>query len=362
MIPWWPWGLLSLLAILLLFLYGIFRIAPVMEDQTKSSVARSLKDLGVSNLNVEADGQIVNIAAKETELNKEYIRTLAQATECDTWAGEKICPTTVRVTVEKPKIKTVVKPPVKEVVVEKARFHNFEIIKSPIEIVLKGEVPSQKIRSKIVTDVQDKFTLIEDKIVVSTDSATEQHPIAVDRGLGILEYLDTGQIYWTQGKFAVKGIVTEENEQKIRTLFADSSKALSLGVLDLQVLKDLSQCNKDFAEALNNSSINFKTASATIDSSSESLILQLADIASLCPGELIVEGHTDSVGSEAANQVLSQKRARSVLNALVTSGLESHRISAQGFGESQPIANNDDAMGRAKNRRIVIKINESKIN
>ena len=69
-----------------------------------------------------------------------------------------------------------------------------------------------------------------------------------------------------------------------------------------------------------------------------------------------VQGHTDSAGSEQYNQVLSEKRAESVKAYFVSSGIDTRRVSMRGFGELKPIASNDTAEGRARNRRIDLKI------
>ena len=70
-----------------------------------------------------------------------------------------------------------------------------------------------------------------------------------------------------------------------------------------------------------------------------------------------LSGHTDSVGTDAYNQKLSQRRVNSVKDFIVKKGVESSRISGQGFGESKPIADNKTKEGRAKNRRVEIKVN-----
>ncbi|MDQ3201859.1 MAG: OmpA family protein, partial [Pseudomonadota bacterium] len=73
--------------------------------------------------------------------------------------------------------------------------------------------------------------------------------------------------------------------------------------------------------------------------------------------QLTVVGHTDSVGSDAYNQQLSDKRARSVVDYLVQSGVpRASFVSVAGAGESQPVADNKTADGRAMNRRTEIKI------
>lgn len=69
-----------------------------------------------------------------------------------------------------------------------------------------------------------------------------------------------------------------------------------------------------------------------------------------------VLGHTDSVGADAYNQRLSEQRAQSVADYLAVRGIASARIATRGYGETMPIATNDTDAGRAKNRRVEIKI------
>lgn len=69
-----------------------------------------------------------------------------------------------------------------------------------------------------------------------------------------------------------------------------------------------------------------------------------------------VLGHTDSTGSDAYNQALSERRAQSVASYLSGHGVDRARVGIRGFGESQPIASNDDETGRSQNRRVEIKV------
>jgi outer membrane protein OmpA-like peptidoglycan-associated protein len=69
---------------------------------------------------------------------------------------------------------------------------------------------------------------------------------------------------------------------------------------------------------------------------------------------LIIEGHTDSVGSDASNMSLSQRRADSVRMYLLEQGIAANRLSAFGKGESSPVASNDSTSGRALNRRVEV--------
>jgi OmpA-OmpF porin, OOP family len=67
-----------------------------------------------------------------------------------------------------------------------------------------------------------------------------------------------------------------------------------------------------------------------------------------------IEGHTDNVGSDAHNQMLSEKRAASVKAYLVNAGVAASRLTTQGFGPSRPVSSNDTALGRSQNRRVEI--------
>ncbi len=101
--------------------------------------------------------------------------------------------------------------------------------------------------------------------------------------------------------------------------------------------------------------INFPNNSSIIPASFYNEIKAVADFMTQYPNtDVVIEGHTDSRGSEAYNQQLSDKRAGKVADALVdTYGVDSSRVSSEGHGESRPIANNDTAEGRDANRRVV---------
>ncbi|MFI5364994.1 MAG: OmpA family protein, partial [Candidatus Binatia bacterium] len=71
---------------------------------------------------------------------------------------------------------------------------------------------------------------------------------------------------------------------------------------------------------------------------------------------VIVEGHTDGIGSVSYNQKLSGRRADAVRQYLVTHGIADSRIRTEGFGKSRPVASNTTADGRAQNRRVELRV------
>ena len=103
--------------------------------------------------------------------------------------------------------------------------------------------------------------------------------------------------------------------------------------------------------------VTFAVDSATLQPQFRSTLDQISQSLQQYPNSLIdVYGHTDSTGSDAYNQTLSERRASTVANYLVSQGVSGARIRSQGFGETMPIDSNTTESGRARNRRVEIKI------
>ncbi|QOY52038.1 OmpA family protein [Candidatus Sulfurimonas baltica] len=105
--------------------------------------------------------------------------------------------------------------------------------------------------------------------------------------------------------------------------------------------------------------INFENASYNVDAISKSNIEKFASFLKARPNYSAgIIGYTDSVGRESSNQKLSQKRADAVRGMIIDQGISSDRVTATGMGESNPIATNETAEGRAQNRRIEATLNK----
>ena len=103
--------------------------------------------------------------------------------------------------------------------------------------------------------------------------------------------------------------------------------------------------------------VTFDVGSYTLKPEFRATLDKVADSLKQYPDSLIdVYGHTDSTGSDAYNQTLSENRARTVANYLSMQGVAPARIRSQGYGESMPVADNATDEGRRKNRRVEIKI------
>jgi len=104
---------------------------------------------------------------------------------------------------------------------------------------------------------------------------------------------------------------------------------------------------------VNMSDVLFDTAKFTLKPGTQVSLAKVATILELYPGlKVQVEGYTDSVGGDDYNQKLSENRANSVHDFLVTNGVPTTNVTAAGFGKNDPVADNGSASGRAQNRRV----------
>jgi outer membrane protein OmpA-like peptidoglycan-associated protein len=132
--------------------------------------------------------------------------------------------------------------------------------------------------------------------------------------------------------------------------------------LRAQLLNQLNSIlqTRDSARGLivNMSDVLFDTGSSTLKPGAREKLAKISGIVLAHPGlNLQIEGHTDSVGSDDFNQQLSERRADTVRDFLAEQGVSASAITARGFGKTQPVASNDTAEGRQRNRRVELVVN-----
>ncbi len=153
----------------------------------------------------------------------------------------------------------------------------------------------------------------------------------------------------------IKNLVDKIVQKRLPAGFTGSTNILFPKVEPLPVkpVVNIAACQALIANAINDQKILFETDKAVIKSESEGVLNAIAKAAAECPTVRIeVSGHTDSRGRDAYNQQLSEARANAVKAFLGGVGVDTARLDAKGFGETQPIASNNNRDGRAQNRRI----------
>jgi outer membrane protein OmpA-like peptidoglycan-associated protein len=122
-----------------------------------------------------------------------------------------------------------------------------------------------------------------------------------------------------------------------------------------QQLKDLNARKTERGIVVTLGDMLFDTGQSRLQADGARSMVQLAEFMKRNPQrQAVIDGYTDSVGSETFNQDLSDRRAQSVQTALVGLGVEAARLRTAGHGESDPVASNDTAQGRQSNRRVEI--------
>jgi outer membrane protein OmpA-like peptidoglycan-associated protein len=146
------------------------------------------------------------------------------------------------------------------------------------------------------------------------------------------------------------------NEEQRRQ---DAEKRATKAAADLAAFASVKQDPRGMVITLSGS-ILFVTNKSDLLPTAQVKLNQVAEALASQDSEskIVVDGYTDSQGAAAYNQDLSQRRAQSVRDYLVTRGIAPDRITAQGFGMNSPIADNATAEGRANNRRVEIVVSQ----
>ena len=157
---------------------------------------------------------------------------------------------------------------------------------------------------------------------------------------------------------AKQTIALRTAENKIKNAGSDRAQAL-LDARDAQIkqLRGLNAKQTERGTLVTFGDVLFDFDQASLKANSRDSITTLANYLIKNPDrKVIVEGYTDSKGSAAYNQGLSERRANAVKNALVRAGVDPSRIVAQGYGKEYPVASNATNSGRAQNRRVEVTI------
>lgn len=188
-------------------------------------------------------------------------------------------------------------------------------------------------------------------------------PVRVLAGLEALAQLKEGKLVVRADAVTVSGVTgSQVAKARISQVLSDKlgqGQTFKVDVRYDEALDPIAsvptpqECAEDVADVLKRHKIKFAPQSSEIEGASNAAIEALTDVLKRCPGaRMEIQGHTDAQGSDGGNLSLSQARAEAVLLALQGRQVDVSGMTAKGYGETQPIADNASEEGRELNRRI----------
>ncbi len=232
------------------------------------------------------------------------------------------------------------------------------------KVILRGRLTDEMQRQAVDAFARAAFEGAEVVTATRVDATLpDGWPIRVLAGLQALSLVDNGALLVRADTVEVTGVTgsTEARGKITQILSGELGQGQTFRVnvrydeaLDpVASLPTPEECAADVNRVIARTKITFTPASAEIATTARPVLDELAGILTSCPPmQLEIGGHTDAQGSEGGNQALSQARAEAVLLALQGRRVDISGMTAVGYGESQPIAENDSDAGREKNRRI----------
>ncbi|WP_433611646.1 OmpA family protein [Dactylosporangium sp. CA-139114] len=223
-------------------------------------------------------------------------------------------------------------------------------------ITLTGTVPAAADRAKIVDAAKQAFGAenVQDELVVDAARAADDTDLA---GLGAVaaalgKDAKAGVVDLTEHVVTLTGTVASQ-DAKDKAEAAAKAAARSGTVRDELVVGQAAAPEQVQKQLIALPTVEFENNSATLTAQGRAVVENAASILKANPDvKVSIEGHTDLTGTAANNQVLSENRARTVLDTLVSLGISTDRLSSKGFGESRPKVQGSDAAANAVNRRV----------
>ncbi|NNE87023.1 MAG: OmpA family protein [Silicimonas sp.] len=262
---------------------------------------------------------------------------------------------------------TLPKPPEAEATGESAP-PEFSAVRSPEgQVQLRGRLSDEATRAAVESFAAAQFGADKIYPAVRIDpSMPAGWPTRVLAALEALQYVHNGIASVTMDTIEISGATGVKSAQSDMARILSSKLDGARYSLDIKYSEALDplasiptpeKCINMITEAAGKQKITFAPSSTDIESNAIKTIDAIAEIVRQCQHvEIEIGGHTDSQGREVMNEQLSQARADAVLNAIMARRVLVSNLSAKGYGEAQPIADNGSEAGREANRRIEFKL------
>jgi len=355
--------LLALASLILGWIFGIPKIQSMEND-----ISAALKGAGYENINVDMRGNVATLSGEAVSADaKNDAIKIANETKCS--ACKRKSKSKWHVVKDDISVRKVAAKPA----LPTQSPYTFAGVKNEGgSVVLSGYVPSQSDKENIILKANRIFnTKVIDKTVKIAAGAPDADFLNVTetymKELALLEkgrfkqenY--TGFISGTAADVSVRNRINAIGQSlsgKYGAGFAANINVPQVAADNVGQVNSEEVCQTLFADLKKGNRVQFENDRANIKGAqSFDLLNKLASAAKQCSAfKVQINGYTDSVGDEAYNLRLSQARADTVKNYLAQQDIDVNRLSSQGFGEADPIANNSTPEGRAQNRRITFSV------
>lgn len=359
-LPFAPYGLLPVLASAFLLWFALFPFARgVIQQSTERAATQALIEIGAPWARAKVSGQWVILEGKPPS-QAAALRALnaVRQQKSQTIFGGLTPATRVRSA-----FSTVTGETGETVITNPGDIQNpdWQFRLSEGILHLNGELPDTAARETVVETARSKIdppriVAVEDKLGISNAPAAEGYLLTTLRGINTLAQCDRGLATFKAEIFSLNCEIPKGRADAVQSLASAPLPLGMVGTIDVLPNEAVTACETSMSDLLESAKIEFAVGSARINAASAALLDQIAEAAKDCPGRLRIEGHTDNTGSLGKNAQLSRQRANAVRSALVTRGLPIERLVAEGYGAERPLSPNATAEGRARNRRIEIRV------
>ncbi len=231
---------------------------------------------------------------------------------------------------------------------------------APNQVVVSGMVPDEATRNSILSRVRELYGAerVLDQLGVGPVVAPPGWNSYVQKIVSPqLKLVSRGQLNITGNNIDLKGEVA--NDAQRQQIAADMGRELNPTYVIRNALRVAAVEQSVLDATLGSRIIEFEPNSSVLRPAGKGILDEMATTLLKLRGKKVeVIGHTDSLGSRESNMALSLARAEAVRAYLVGKGLAAPSLSASGSGPDRPVATNDSAQGRARNRRIEFRISQ----
>ncbi|KCZ95062.1 OmpA family protein [Hyphomonas hirschiana VP5] len=358
--PFLPYGLIPVAGLAALLLFGWFVLAfTTIQGSARAASERALAEAGESWARVRASGQWITIeGTPPTPEAGERALAVVKTAATSTWLGKARPVTRVRAgfattaPAQANSIKaSTTSPPDPEFL--------FRLTAGTLS--LNGNIPTQSLKTDLEDLAEsrkspDHLIDVINALNVTGGALPNGFEAVAQRGIDTLSECVSGTASFSDLTFNLR---CQADDTKVESIRASANAGLPLGVfgtIEILPIQAVASCEEELSRLLEAARIEFAPGSVILNVASGPVLDLAARAASDCPGTLRVEGHTDDTGNPGYNDQLSLRRAEAVRAAMIERGVPPDRLVAAGYGQNNPVSSNETEDGRARNRRIEIRI------